>query len=498
MLSRTKRPTLSVSLRRLLPSASFIGCGDVVARDVTEHSAECIPGMVFAAIPGHRRHGAEFIPEALGNGAIAVLTDRPLAESRIPQCIVNDVRRSYAELCHALYAYPSWRLGVVGVTGTNGKTTTAWLTRALLEEAGHPTGLLGTVEYSDSLERVPASLTTPDSKSFCAWLSAMVARRARFAAVELSSHALEQGRCAGTLLDVAVVTNITQDHFDYHGDVERYRSAKARILGMVKRGGLVVLNMDDPGSASFMEQIPSTAQLRTVGIDTQAQLTAHSIRMTQAGCRFVLCHGADEIEVQNSLAGRHNVSNCLTAAAAGLHFGLTLEAIAAGLESLDSVPGRLEPIDCGQDFAVYVDYAHTDDALRRAIAAVRQITPGRVFCVFGAGGDRDRTKRPLMGRAALAADVPVVTSDNPRSEDPQDIIQQIIAGMPAGPTVPHVEPGREQAIAWALEQARAGDSVLIAGKGHESVQIIGSHSFPFDDREVCRRRLMQQRQLVEA
>jgi UDP-N-acetylmuramoyl-L-alanyl-D-glutamate--2,6-diaminopimelate ligase len=498
MLSRTKRPTLSVSLRRLLPSASFIGCGDVVARDVTEHSTECAPGMVFAAIPGHRRHGAEFVAEALAKGAVAILTDRPLAESRIPQCIVTDVRRSYAGLCHALYAYPSWRLGLVGVTGTNGKTTTAWLTRALLEAAGHPTGLLGTIEYSDSLERSPAGLTTPDSKSFCAWLSAMVARRARFAAVELSSHALEQGRCAGTLLDVAVVTNITQDHFDYHGDAERYRNAKARILDMVKRGGLVALNVDDPGSASLMELVPATAQLRTFGIEAQAQLTARSIRMTQAGCRFVMSHGADEIEVQTTLAGRHNVSNCLAAAAAGLHFGLSLEAIAAGFETLERVPGRLEPIDCGQDFAVYVDYAHTDDALRRAIAAVRQITPGRVFCVFGAGGDRDRTKRPLMGRAALAADVPVVTSDNPRSEDPQAIIEQIIAGMQPGPVVPHVEPGRELAIQWALQHARPGDSVLIAGKGHECVQIIGKRSFPFDDREVCRRHLAAQRELIEA
>lgn len=498
MLSRTKRPTLSVSLRRLLPSASFIGCGDVVARDVTERSSDCTPGMLFAAIPGHDRHGAEFVGEAMSKGAVAVLTDRPLAGSRIPQCIVPDVRSAFAELCHALYAYPSWRLGLVGVTGTNGKTTTTWLTRALLEAAGHRTGLLGTVEYSDSLDRAPAGLTTPDSKTFCAWLSSMVSRRARFAAVELSSHALEQGRCSGTLLDVAVVTNITQDHFDYHGDSERYRAAKARILGMVKRGGLVVLNADDPGSASLMEQVPSSAQLCTIGIESPAQLTARSIRMTQEGCRFVLGHGAEEIEVQSSLVGRHNVSNCLGAAAAGLHLGLTLDAVAAGIESLDCVPGRLESIDCGQDFAVYVDYAHTEDALRRAIAAVRDITPGRVFCVFGAGGDRDRTKRPLMGRAALAADVPVVTSDNPRSEDPKSIIQQIVAGMIPGGVVPHVEPDRALAIHWALRQARRGDSVLIAGKGHECVQIVGDQSIPFDDREICSRHLLPQRQLVEA
>ena len=498
MLSRTKRPTLSVSLRRLLPSASFIGCGDVVARDVTERSSDCAPGMLFAAIPGHRTHGADYVAEAMAKGAVAVLTDRPIAQSRIPQCIVTDVRRAYAELCQALYAYPSWRLGLVGVTGTNGKTTTTWLTRTVLESAGHPTGLLGTVEYSDSLERAPAHLTTPDSKSFCAWLSAMVARRARFAAVELSSHALEQGRCSGTLLDVAAVTNITQDHFDYHGDAQQYRAAKSRILPMVKRGGLVVLNADDPGSSSLIGDVPSNAQLCTVGIESPAQLTARSLRMSQEGCRFVMCHGTDEVELQIRLPGRHNVANCLVAAAAGLHFGLTLEAVAAGLESVEQVPGRLEPIECGQEFAVYVDYAHTDDALGRAIAAVREVTPGRVFCIFGAGGDRDRSKRPLMGRAALAADVPVVTSDNPRSEDPLDIIRQILDGMQPSSAASHVEPDREQAIDWALRQARPGDSVLIAGKGHERVQIIGAHSIPFDDREICRRHLQRQRQLIEA
>ncbi len=498
MLSRTKRPALSVSLRRLLPSASFIGCADVVARDVTELSSDCGPGTLFAAIPGHRRHGADFISEAQANGAAAVLTDRPLPDTSLPQCIVPDVRRAYAELCHALFAYPSWRLGLVGVTGTNGKTTTTWLTRALLESAGHPTGLLGTVEYSDSVEREPATLTTPDSRTFAAWLASSVARRARFAAVELSSHALEQSRCAGTLLDVAVVTNVTQDHFDYHGDAVQYLEAKARILAMVKRGGLVVLNADDPGSISLADRIPGPAQLCTIAIDAPAHLSAHGLQTTQDGCRFVMRHGVNEAEVHVSLPGRHNVANCLAAAAAGLHFGLSLEAIASGLETIESVPGRLERIDCGQDFAVYVDYAHTDDALRRAIAAVRDITPGRVFCVFGAGGDRDRTKRPLMGRAAMTADVPVVTSDNPRSEDPQAIIDEILSGMSVTPR-PHVEPDRAAAIAWALDHARPGDSVLVAGKGHETVQIIGRDRVSFDDRAVCRQHLIsRRRQLVVA
>lgn len=484
---------MAVSLRRLLPSASFIGGADIVARDVVAHSADCDPSTVFAAIAGATQDGKAFVAEAVARGAAAILTDRPLPGSPVPQCIVSDVRRAYAELCHALFAYPSWRLGLVGVTGTNGKTTTTWLTRALLQHAGHRAGLLGTIEYSDSVERVPATLTTPDSRAFAAWLSAMVARRARFAAVELSSHALEQRRCSGTLLDVAVVTNITQDHFDYHGTFDAYRAAKAGLLEMLKRGGLAVLNADDPGAASLADRVPSSAQLCTFGIDAPADLTASSIHTAHDGCAFILQHGGHKVEVQTPLIGRHNISNCLAAAAAGVHFGFSLETIAAGLGALDAVPGRLERIDCGQPFDVYVDYAHTADALQRVIAALRPTTAGRVYCVFGAGGDRDRSKRPLMGAAACSADVLVVTSDNPRTENPQAIIDEILQGVGRGDAECHVEPHRERAIAWAIEQARPGDCVLIAGKGHERVQIVGSQATPFDDRAVCRRLLAGRR-----
>lgn len=480
---------MSVSLRRLLPSASFIGCADVVANDAADHSADCNDQTVFAALPGAAHHGIQFVHEAVARGAVAILSDRPLPNIPVPQCIVADARSAYAELCHALYAYPSWRLGMVGVTGTNGKTTTTWLTRAMLRRAGYPTGLLGTIEYSDSIDRAPAILTTPDSKTLAGWLSQMTDRRARFAAIELSSHALEQRRCSGTLLDVAVVTNVTQDHFDYHGDAAAYLAAKARILSMLKRGGLVVLNADDAGSLSLADRVPATAQLCTFGIDRPAQLTAERIRASRDGCTFVLQYGAERVEARTALVGRHNVSNCLAAAAAGLHVGLSLAAVAEGIESLAAVPGRLERIECGQPFAVYVDYAHTPHALQRTLAAVRELTSGRVLCVFGAGGDRDRGKRPLMGRAAALADVVVVTSDNPRSEDPQSIIEQILAGLPREECQVHVDVHRERAIAWALKQAQPGDSVVIAGKGHERVQIVGNTCIPFDDRAVCRRQL---------
>jgi UDP-N-acetylmuramoyl-L-alanyl-D-glutamate--2,6-diaminopimelate ligase len=493
MTPRLKQPAMTVSLRRLLPAASFVGCADVIVTDVTERSSECVPGMVFVAIPGTRQTGADFVPDALSRGASAVITDQPLAEIRVPQCIVPDVRRAYAETCHAVHGYPSWRLRLVGVTGTNGKTTTTWMVRSLLESLGRPTGLLGTVEYSDGIARAPASLTTPPSRTFAAWLASMVGRKTRYAAVELSSHALDQQRCAGTLLDVAVVTNVTQDHFDYHGTAARYLAAKAGILAMVKRGGMVVLNADDPLSVPLAAQVPTTAQLTTFGIDSDADISARNVRLSREGSRFLLRHRLEEIEVRLPLIGRHNVANGLAAAAAGVHFGLSLPDIAAGLSAAEVVPGRLESIACGQDFGVYVDYAHTDDALSRSIAAVREITSGRVICVFGAGGDRDRSKRPLMRRAAAAADMVVVTSDNPRSEDPRAIIDEIVRGCDETQSQLHVEPDRARAIHWALQNAGPGDGVLVAGKGHERVQIVGAEQIPFDDCAVCRKSLARMR-----
>ncbi len=490
MTPRLKRPTMSVSLRRLLPAASFVGCADVIVTDANERSSECAPGTVFAAIPGTRRRGADFIPEALARGASAVITEQPLAAIRVPQCVVPDVRQAYAETCHAVHGYPSWRLGLVGVTGTNGKTTTSWMVRSLLESQGRPTGVVGTVEYSDGITRTPASLTTPPSRTFAAWLASMVDRRTRYAAVELSSHALDQQRCAGTLLDVAIVTNVTQDHFDYHGTAARYLAAKAGILAMVKRGGMVVLNADDPLSVPLAAQVPQKAQLTTFGMDSAADITARNVRHSREGCQFLLRYRLDEVAVRLPLIGRHNVANGLAAAAAGVHFGLSLPDIAAGLSSMEVVPGRLESIDCGQDFGVYVDYAHTEDALSRSIAAIRDVTSGRVICVFGAGGDRDRSKRPRMGwAAAAAADVVVVTSDNPRSEDPGAIIDEVVRGCGNPQVTLHVEPDRARAIAWALQHAGPGDGVLVAGKGHERVQTVGAEQFPFDDCAVCRRSL---------
>ncbi len=478
-----------VSLRRLFPSASLVGCGDIAVRDVCEDSRLAVAGTMFSAIPGTCVHGLSYVDEALRNGATSLLVDRPVRNARVPQCVVTDVRLAHAQLCEALFGYPTKRLGTIGVTGTNGKTTVTWLARAILEHHGSPTALMGTVEYNDSINSQPAILTTPCARTLSQWLGTSVQRGAKYAALEISSHALDQSRVGGTLLDVAVVTNITQDHFDYHGDFNSYRETKARIFRQIKRGGLCVFNVDDPGSASLIDRTCGSMQVRTYGLDQSADLSANAIESTAAGTRFVLSFGTRSVEMHTTLIGRHNVSNCLAAAAAAMHFGLSLEEIRDGIASVTAVPGRLERVEGAHPFSVYVDYAHTDDALRRAVLAVRQLASGRVLCVFGAGGDRDRSKRPLLGKAGGAADVAIITSDNPRTEQPSHIIDEILAGARNTAAEIHIEPDRAAAIHWAIEQAEPGDVVLVAGKGHETVQIVGDISRPFDDRQICRQAL---------
>lgn len=479
--------SIPVSLRRQFPDASFIGCAEIVVTAATDRSGDCTPGCLFAALPGTKVHGRTFVADAVARGAAAILTDAPLSNVRACQCIVADVRAAYSRLCHTLERWPSRQLGVAGVTGTNGKTTTTWLIRALLACVQRKCGLAGTIEYSDGDDAIDAPLTTPDARTLSRWLAAARDNNCSHFALELSSHALDQDRPAGLMLDAAVVTNVTQDHFDYHGTFDRYRAAKGRIAQLLKRGGRLILNADDPGSASLGELTPSTAHCHSFGIDAPADVQATRLDIGPHGSRFTVTAGTETSNFTTALLGRHNVSNCLAAACVGLHFGLSLAEIAAGIATLRQVPGRMQAIDCGQPFQVLVDYAHTPDALQRVVAAARQIAAGRVLCVFGAGGDRDRSKRADMGRAGAAADVVVITSDNPRSEDPQSIMYDLLAGCVAVQV--HVDPDREAAIGWALRAAHPGDVVLIAGKGHERVQIIGNDRIPFDDAAICRKYL---------
>lgn len=479
----TSRPPVSV--RYLCPRASFVGCADVLISKVTADSRRCRPGVTFAAITGNKEDGTSYVEDAVKRGANAVLTTTPLPHISVPQAIVANVRDTYARVCAGVHGDPSRSLRLVGVTGTNGKTTVTWLVRSILATAGQTCGLLGTIEYNDGIHSEPSSLTTPDAGELNRLLRRMVDAKTRYAAIEVSSHALDQERLAGTLLDVAVITNITQDHFDYHGNFENYETCKRRIVEHLGTKGTVVLNDDDPRVRKLAAPFARDVRVITCGLKPTADVYAEILEESNRGSTFLLNRGDEAIEVRTPLVGRHNVSNCLAAVAAVTPFDLSLDEIACGISNLNSVPGRLERVDCGQPFAAFVDYAHTDDALRRSVQTLQQNTSGRVICVFGAGGDRDKAKRPLLGRAASAADVLIVTSDNPRGEDPESIIDQIETGIPAGKET-YIEVLREDAIRRAVDMAEPGDCVLVAGKGHETEQIIGNERRRFDDRAVVR------------
>ena len=476
------QPLLAVSLRHLFPTASFIGCANLNVRDAVCSSTEVTSGALFAALPGSARHGREFVVDAMARGATSLLLDQPLPECRLPQCIVPNVRAAYARLCHALFADPTRHLGVVGVTGTNGKTTTTWMVRSILAAARGPSGLIGTIETSDGIGRCPANLTTPGSRDLAMIFASTRRNLVRYAALELSSHALDQSRCVGTQLDVAVVTNLTQDHFDYHGTFENYRLAKSRIFSHLKRGGTAVLNADDPAAMSLLP-LTNCTQVVTYGLHLDADVHCEILGQTVEGTHFRVTAGTDSAIYFTPLIGQYNISNALAAIASCRQLGLSLAEMTSGLEQLRLVPGRMQRVSHGQPFEVWVDFAHTDAGLRGAIAAVRPLIKGQLTVVFGAGGDRDPGKRPLMGRAAAEADLAIVTSDNPRSEAPAEISRQIVAGWPRS-TPPEIILDREAAIRHAIHSALPGDGILIAGKGHEDIQIIGAEKRPFRDVEV--------------
>lgn len=475
----------SVTLRGLIPSASFVGCADITVSSVCSHSNECTPGSLFVTLPGYRTHGRHFIPQALQRGAAAILTDYPLADVSLPQCIVPDVSKAYGQLCHAIYGHPSRKMGIAGVTGTNGKTTTTWILRSLLQSASRPAGLIGTVENSNGVHSEPSVLTTPDAKTLAQHLASMRDHNVNYAAIELSSHALDQSRPAGLGLDLAIVTNLTHDHLDYHKTFEHYLATKAKIVDYLKPGGILVLNADDPHWEKFLPSFDRKIPVLTFGTSDDADISVEIEKQSPRGTLFSVHYGAERFECETSLIGKHNVMNCLGAICASIHFGLTPREIVRGLSTCRPAPGRMEAVQCGQPFQVFVDFAHTDDAIRHAVQTVRSVTNGRIILVCGAGGDRDRSKRAPMGRAAATADCVILTSDNPRSESPAAIVDDLVEGFRDTKLKPLIELDRQQAILRAVELAQPGDSILVAGKGHEKHQIIGDQRFPFDDAAIC-------------
>jgi UDP-N-acetylmuramoyl-L-alanyl-D-glutamate--2,6-diaminopimelate ligase len=442
-------------------------------------------GDVFFCIPGFKSDGHSFAADAARRGASALVVERPV-DVPLPQVVVSDARRALALAAARAYGRPTERMNVIGITGTNGKTTTTYLTDAILRAAGTTTGIIGTVETRVAGERIPSSRTTPESADLQALFADMVEAGVGAASVEVSSHAIDLHRVDGVHFAVAAFTNLTQDHLDYHGTLEEYFAVKRRLfseLDVVER----VINIDGEYGRLLASE---TGTALTVGRSADAQIRAEDERLDAILSCFTLVTPTDRIRVALPLAGAYNVSNALVAAGCALALGVDLRTIAEGLNHAPQVPGRLERIDEGQPFTVLVDYAHTPDSLEKAIAALRAVTEGRVITVFGCGGDRDPEKRPLMGMAAgSASDLVVVTSDNPRSEDPVGIILHIEDGLRASGVPYVVEIDRRKAIVRALGEARDGDAVLIAGKGHEDYQIFLDHTIHFDDREVAREEL---------
>jgi len=469
---------------------------DRAVTGLTDDSRRVSPGGLFVAVKGTQSDGHRFLAQAVaaGAGAIVVETGRvseeTLASIGVPVIQVGDSRRALGLLASRFHGDPSSRLKMIGVTGTNGKTTTTYVCKSILETAGVRVGLIGTVAYLFGEEQVAATHTTPGALELQGLLRKMVDAGMQAVVMEVSSHALALDRTAGCEFGTAVFTNLTQDHLDFHADMEDYFGAKLRLFTVLAPEARAIANGDDPYGRRIIEA--TRARAWTFAIDGPADLRAEDVQVSLSGVRFTAQTPAGPVALRSPLVGRHNVHNILAAVGVGLAQGVPLEAIAAGVAALKNVPGRFEQVDAGQPFTVVVDYAHTEDALYRLLTTAQTVRTGRIITVFGCGGDRDRGKRPKMGRvAARYSDVVVVTSDNPRTEDPGAIIREILPGVEAGLREAGrgrylVHAVRRAAIAEAIRLAQPGDLVLIAGKGHEDYQIIGKDKHPFDDRVVAR------------
>ena len=465
------------------------------AAGVEHDSRRVLPGQVFCALPsasGKAADAAAHAVQAAKAGAAAVVAPAAVLRAAglgkgggILALPCGDVRGAYARLCAAAHGFPARRLALSGITGTNGKTTTSFLLRGLLDPGRRASALLGTVGYWIGRRFHEAPNTTPSALELQTLFAEAVARGCRMAVMEVSSHALDQRRVEGLEYRAAVFTNLTRDHLDYHGTMASYARAKARFFGLLRADGTAVVNAEDRWSARMAaSRTPGSRLLRFHAGGGPAELRAEAVAFEMDATRFTLCFGGRRRALRLPLPGRFNVANALAAAGAALAQGRGLDAVAAGLEKPDLPPGRFELVRAGQPFNVVVDYAHTPDALERLIRAAREVTPGRIITVFGCGGDRDRGKRPIMGAlGASLSDLCFATSDNPRTERPEAILDEVLAGVrPADRGRVRRVADRRAALRSAVRAARRGDSVLLAGKGHEDYQIVGTARHPFDDR----------------
>lgn len=490
------------ALTRALPAAdrtaisSSAGLG-AICSGVTHDSRQARAGSVFVALRGQKADGADFAREAIERGAAAVVAERPSdLTPGVPWMVVTDARLALATLAAEFFGHPSRELQVVGITGTNGKTTTSYLVRSIFEAAGTRCGLIGTVAHEVGDRRIDATRTTPEPPEVQGLLRGMVAEGCGACVMEVSSHALALRRVDAMRFAAGVFTNLTRDHLDFHSSMEEYFAAKRRLFEMLPSDAPAIVNLDDPRGATLVDVVPRVV---TYALNRPADVSPGPLSFSLAGLEFDARTPAGPIRVRSTLVGRPNVYNVLAAIATATALGIERDAIERGLQAVSGVPGRFELVSSrDDDIAIVVDYAHTDDALRNLLETARALAPRRLVTVFGAGGDRDRTKRPLMGMvAARLSDVVVITSDNPRSEDPLRIIEEVKLGAE-----PETRQGnaqvlaivdRREAIVHAVQSAGAGDTVLIAGKGHEKYQEIDGRVVPFDDVAVAREALEARR-----
>jgi UDP-N-acetylmuramoyl-L-alanyl-D-glutamate--2,6-diaminopimelate ligase len=478
-----------------LPITNVLGTMDKTINKVAYDSRKVNSSSLFVAIPGETWDGSAFIKDAIAQGASAFITQSSidslgnlsLGSNNVTALCVEDSRKALSTVSANFYKRPSERIALTGVTGTNGKTTTAYILESLFRSEGVQTGVIGTINYHYGDKKFPAPVTTPESLDLSQMLDEMIEEKIEKCFLEVSSHALQQCRVRDMHFKTGIFTNLSRDHLDFHGDMKHYKNAKKKLF-LDNQVQHPILNIDDDAGREFAGEFKSGAF--TTGIDSNADFKAENIELTKSGCQFNLKTPFGTSEICSNLLGRHNIYNLLSAAAAAMAQNLSLEKVQEGFRNIRPIPGRFERIESNHEFSVLVDYAHTDNALSNAISTAKSFTEGKLIVVFGCGGDRDKGKRKAMGNAVMSkADFSIVTSDNPRTEDPERIINDILQGVPSS-----VQEGkhyaaiinRKDAIEHAVQIAEKNDLVLIAGKGHEDYQILATQTIHFDDREISR------------
>jgi len=513
LTNENHKTVLLMKLRTLIEGLEPKGISGSISGDVYGvacHSKQTRPGFLFVAIRGYSQNGHDFISEAINRGAKVVIAESiPPKTAGATWIQVDDSRKALARISAKFFDDPSLQLKVVGITGTNGKTTTTYLLESVFRQANYTPGVIGTINYRFGNRIIPASTTTPESLEIQKLLAQMVKERVSHVVIEVSSHALDQNRVEGVHFDVGVFTNLTSEHLDYHGTIEKYAQSKTKLFSHFmeksESSGLkfAVLNQDDQHT-KYLQSV-TTAQIIRYGMEANVDITVEDERISDRGISGLLKTPKGDIQFHTSLLGRFNLYNIMAAAGVAYALDIPLECFCSGVESLTTVPGRMERVGKGTDFTILVDYAHTPDALEKALDSIRELTPKRIIVVFGCGGERDKSKRPLMGKiAALLSEVVIITSDNPRSERPEQIISEIEEGI-RETEIPKKssalfdgEKGyitiadRKEAIKSALNMAQRGDVVLVAGKGHEGYQDSGKQRIAFDDREKIEEALQEE------